>query len=211
MREFEVEQNIESTATEASAAPLGVGDLEYRQFSSTTWAAASPPACLAAGFIPQSTALAEGCRMSEGVRSCLPPVAFYSIYEIAVRGDSPADVRAGPRQDTFQVLARHSAGQLWRRDCRRSVEVPIPNVRCLEESWPEANRHGCGGDAAQVQDLAEGDRPSRRRADPVTDLLLRRDPAAVRGRTDLLRPASTIGASPRYDWGFHVCWLTVPC
>src|SRR5690606_41981331 len=93
------------------------------------------------------TALAEGCCMSErSFPMPLPPVAFFSIYEIAVRwGCPPADVAGWAAAGHLHVVAATppvSGG-----------EEPVPGwARCR---WPDRlggfGRWGPGGRRARTR------------------------------------------------------------
>jgi len=84
-----------------------------------------------AGFvICIPTALAAGCRMSERILfMALPPIAFYSIYEISARwGCHPADVAGWAAAGHFQVLAGIPPVSCGDETVAGLVEVPIAEL-----------------------------------------------------------------------------------
>ena len=143
----------------------------------------------------------------------LPPVAFYSIYEIAVRwGCSPADVAGWAAAGHLQVLAGIPPVSCGDETVAGLVEVPIA------ELMPMFRRIGPSDEQARLRRvMPPGSKTWLKVTDPPDGVLIRSSDLLLSAGSlqqfeeerDLLRrPASTIGASPRYDWDAMYAWLT---
>src|SRR5690606_11874348 len=116
------------------------------------------------------TALAEGCRMSErSFLMPLPPIAFYSIYEIAVRwGCHPADVAGWAAAGHLQVLAGIPPVSCGEETVAGLVEVPIA------ELMPMFRRYGPSEEHARLKRvLAPGSKTWLKVTDPSDCLPIR--------------------------------------
>lgn len=143
----------------------------------------------------------------------LPPIAFYSIYEIAVRwGCHPADVAGWAAAGHFQVLAGISPVSCGEETVAGMVQVPIA------ELMPMFRRIGPSDEQARLKRVMPlGTRTWLKVTDPADGVLVRSSDLLVDAATlqafeeerDLLRrPPSHIGATPRYDWDGMYAWLT---
>ena len=144
----------------------------------------------------------------------LPPVAFYSIYEIAVRwGCHPADVAGWAAAGHLQVLAGIPPVSCGDETVAGLVEVPIA------ELMPMFRRIGPSDEQARLRRvMPPGSKTWLKVTDPPDGVPIRSSDLLLSAGSlqqfeeerDLLRrPASTIGASPRYDWDSMYAWLTV--
>lgn len=143
----------------------------------------------------------------------LPPVAFYSIYEIAVRwGCTPADVAGWAMAGHLQVLVAIPLVGCGDETASGLVEVPIA------ELMPMFRRFGPSDDACRLKRV----RPLEGKAwlkvtDPAEGLPIRSPDLLIAAgplqqfeeERDLMRrPASNVGANPRYDWDAMYAWLS---
>lgn len=144
----------------------------------------------------------------------LPPVAFYSIYEIAVRwGCPPADVAGWAAEGHLKVVAGIPPVRCGEDVVGGLVEVPIAELMCM------FRRFGPSDDIGRLRRvLKPGSATWAQVTEPSDGLPIRSSDLLVASGSllqfeeerDLLRrPASTIGASPRYDWDAMYAWLTV--
>ena len=144
----------------------------------------------------------------------LPPVAFYSIYEIAVRwGCPPADVAGWAAEGHLKVVAGIPPVKCGEDVVAGLVEVPIAELMCM------FRRFGPSDDIGRLRRvLKPGSATWAHVTEPSDGLPIRSSDLLVASGSllqfeeerDLLRrPASTIGASPRYDWDSMYAWLTV--
>lgn len=143
----------------------------------------------------------------------LPPVAFYSIYEIAVRwGCSPADVAGWAVAGHLQVLTCIPPVKCGDEIVAGLVEVPIAELMPMFRRFGPSEDHcrlrrvmpSASKSWVQVTDPADG-LPIR-----SSDLLLSAGSLQqFEEERDLMRrPASNIGANPRYDWDAMYAWLS---
>lgn len=143
----------------------------------------------------------------------LPPIAFYSIYEIAARwGCHPADVAGWAAAGHLQVLAGIPPVRCGEDVVAGLVEVPIA------ELMPMFRRFGPSDEMCRLKRvLPPGSKTWAHITDPAaglpirsTDLLMAAGSVqAFEEERDLLRrPPSHIGATPRYDWDGMYAWLT---
>ncbi|MBW6496028.1 MAG: hypothetical protein K0B16_16015 [Burkholderiaceae bacterium] len=143
----------------------------------------------------------------------LPPIAFYSIYEISARwGCHPADVAGWAAAGHLQVLAGIPLVTCGEETIAGLVEVPIA------ELMPMFRRYGPSEETARLKRvLPLGSKSWLQVTDPPdglpirsSDLLLAAGPVQqFEEERDLLRrPASNIGATPRYEWDAMYAWLT---
>ena len=144
----------------------------------------------------------------------LPPVAFLSIYEIAVRwGCPPADVAGWAAVGHLQVLAGIPPVSCGDETVAGLVEVPIA------ELMPMFRRIGPSDEQARLRRvMPPGSKTWLKVTDPPDGVPIRSSDLLLSAGSlqqfeeerDLLRrPASTVGASPRYDWDSMYAWLTV--
>ncbi len=144
----------------------------------------------------------------------LPPVAFYSIYEIAVRwGCPPADVAGWAAEGHLKVVAGIPPVRCGDEVVGGLVEVPIAELMCM------FRRFGPSDDIGRLRRvLKPGSATWAHVTEPSDGLPIRSSDLLVASGSllqfeeerDLLRrPASTVGASPRYDWDSMYAWLTV--
>ena len=143
----------------------------------------------------------------------LPPVAFYSIYEIAVRwGCHPADVAGWAAAGHLQVLAGIPPVSCGEETVAGMVQVPIA------ELMPMFRRIGPSDEQARLKRVMPlGSKSWLKVTDPAEGVLVRSSDLLIDAVTlqqfeedrDLLRrPASSIGSGPRYDWDAMYAWLT---
>lgn len=143
----------------------------------------------------------------------LPPVAFYSIYEIAVRwGCTPSDVAGWTATGHLQVLAGIPPVTCGDETVAGFVEVPIA------ELMPMFRRFGPSDEMCRLKRVKPQDGAAWLKVtDPAdgvpirsSDLLLAAGPLQqFEEERDLLRrPAPNTGASPRYEWDAMYAWLT---
>lgn len=144
----------------------------------------------------------------------LPPVAFYSIYEIAVRwGRPPADVAGWAAAGHLQVLAGIPPVSCGDAMVAGFVEVPIA------ELMPMFRRYGPSDEICRLKRVKPHDSEIWLKVtDPAdgvpirsSDLLLSAESLQqFEEERDLMRrPAPNIGANPRYDWDAMYAWLTM--
>jgi hypothetical protein len=142
----------------------------------------------------------------------LPPIAFHSIYEIAVRwGCPPADVAGWAAAGHLQVLAGVPPVKCGEDVVAGLVEVPIAELMCM------FRRFGPSDEQARLRRVIKpGSSSWVQVTEPAEGLPIRSSDLLVASSSlqqfeeerDLLRrPASTIGASPRYDWDAMYVWL----
>ncbi|MFV0300401.1 MAG: hypothetical protein ACK5IP_05910, partial [Paracoccus sp. (in: a-proteobacteria)] len=143
----------------------------------------------------------------------LPPVAFYSIYEIAVRwGCPPADVAGWAAEGHLKVVAGIPPVRCGDEVVGGLVEVPIAELMCM------FRRFGPSDDIGRLRRvLKPGSATWAHVTEPSDGLPISSSDMLVASGSllqfeeerDLLRrPASSIGASPRYDWDALYAWLT---
>lgn len=143
----------------------------------------------------------------------LPPVAFYSIYEIAVRwGCPPADVAGWAAEGHLKVVAGIPPVRCGDEVVGGLVEVPIAELMCM------FRRFGPSDDIGRLRRvLKPGSATWAHVTEPSDGLPIRSSDLLVASGSllqfeeerDLLRrPASSIGSSPRYDWDAMYAWLT---
>lgn len=143
----------------------------------------------------------------------LPPVAFYSIYEIAVRwGCPPADVAGWAAEGHLKVVAGIPPVRCGDEVVGGLVEVPIAELMCM------FRRFGPSDDIGRLKRvLKPGSATWAHVTEPSDGLPIRSSDLLVASGSllqfeeerDLLRrPASTVGASPRHDWDSMYAWLT---
>jgi len=143
----------------------------------------------------------------------LPPVAFYSIYEIAVRwGCPPADVAGWAAEGHLKVVAGIPPVRCGEDVVAGLVEVPIAELMCM------FRRFGPSDDIGRLRRvLKPGSATWAHVTEPSDGLPIRSSDLLVASGSllqfeeerDLLRrPASSIGSSPRYDWDAMYAWLT---
>jgi hypothetical protein len=144
----------------------------------------------------------------------LPPVAFYSIYEIAVRwGRHPADVAGWAAAGHLQVLAGIPPVICGADTVAGLVQVPIA------ELMPMFRRIGPSDEQARLRRVMPlGSTAWLKVTDPPEGVLVRSSDLLVDARTlqkfederDLMRRSGqSIGSTPRYDWDAMYAWLFV--
>ena len=142
----------------------------------------------------------------------LPPVAFYSIYEIAVRwGCHPADVAGWAAAGHLQVLAGIPPVSCGSETVAGMVQVPMAELIGM------FRRIGPSDELARLRRIMPlGTSAWLTVTDPAEGLLIRSSDLLVDAGTlqtfederDLLRrPVSRIGATPRYEWDAMYAWL----
>ena len=143
----------------------------------------------------------------------LPPIAFYSIYEISARwGCHPADVAGWAAAGHLQVLVGIPPVSCGDETIAGLVEVPIA------ELMPMFRRYGPSDEQCRLKRVKPpGSKTWLKVTDPPdglpirsSDLLLAAGPLQqFEEERDLLRrPASNTGANLRYDWDGMYAWLT---
>lgn len=142
----------------------------------------------------------------------LPPIAFYSIYEISARwGCHPADVAGWAASGHFQVLAGIASVKCGDEMIAGIVEVPIA------ELLPMFRRYGSSDEMCRLKRVMPPGREIWLQVtDPpegvqirASDLLLAAGSVQVfEEERDLLRrPAANTGATSRYEWDMMYAWL----
>jgi hypothetical protein len=142
----------------------------------------------------------------------LPPIAFFSIYEISARwGCHPADVAGWAALGQLQVLIGIPPVSCGDETIAGFVEVPIA------ELMPLFRRCGQSEKQCRLKRIKPpGSKIWLRVTDPseglqvrVSDLLLAAGPLQkFEEERDLLRrPAPNTGANTRYDWEGMYAWL----
>ena len=143
----------------------------------------------------------------------LPPVAFHSIYELAFRWNRhPADVAGWAAAGHLNVVTGIPPVLCGAETVAGMVQVPMAEFMGL------FRRIGPSDDQARLKRVMPlGSKVWLKITDPAEGLLVRSSDLLLDSGTlqafeeerDLLRrPASTIGASPRYDWDAMYAWLT---
>lgn len=144
----------------------------------------------------------------------LPPIAFYSIYEIAARwGRSPADIAGWAAMGHLKVIVGISPVSCGEVMVAGFVEVPIA------ELMPMFRRYGPSEEVCRLKRVRPEDsevwltvtNPADGLPIRSSDLLLSADSLQqFEEERDLMRrPATNIGANPRYDWDAMYAWLTM--
>ena len=142
----------------------------------------------------------------------LPPIAFYSIYEISARwGCHSADVAGWAAAGHFQVLAGIPPVSCGDESVAGLVEVPIA------ELMPRFRRYGPSDEHARLKRvLPPGSKTWLHVTDPPEGLAIRSSDLLLAAwsvqqfeeERDLLRrPTANTGATPRYDWDAMYAWL----
>ncbi len=142
----------------------------------------------------------------------LPPVAFYSIYEISVRwGCHPADIVGWAAAGHLPVLT--GIPPVWCDDEMVAGLVQVP----IAELMPMFRRYGPSDEHARLKRvLPPGSMTWLKVTDPpgglpihASDLLLATGSVQrFEEERDLLRrPAANTGSTPRYDWDAMYAWL----
>lgn len=142
----------------------------------------------------------------------LPPVAFYSIYEVSARWGCPApDVAGWAVQGQFEVFIGIAPVV-----CGEELHGGLVQVS-MADLMPLFRRFGPSEEACRLRRiLPVGSTEWLRVTDPAEGILVRPTdlifPADALHRfeeeRDLLRrPAPSIGATPRYDWDAMYVWL----
>jgi len=143
----------------------------------------------------------------------LPPIAYYSIFEVAARwGCHSADVAGWAAAGHLQVLAGIPPVSCGDETVAGMVQVPIA------ELMPMFRRYGRSEEVCLLKRvLPPGSTFWLKITDPQaglpihpSDLLVAAGQLqAFEEERDLLRrPPSHIGATPRYDWDGMYAWLT---
>lgn len=143
----------------------------------------------------------------------LPPIAFFSIYEIAVRWNChPADVAGWAAAGHLQVVAGIPPVTCGEETVAGFVEVP------LAELMPMFRRFGPSEESCRLRRvLIPGSKTWLKVTDPAEGILIKSTDLLLAAASiqrweeerDLLRrPASNVGSTPRYDWDAMYAWLT---
>ena len=142
----------------------------------------------------------------------LPPIAFYSIYEISARwGCHPADVAGWAAAGHFQVLAGIPPVSCGDETVAGLVEVPIAELMPMFRRYGPSDEHG-----RLKRVLPPGSKTWLKVTDPPEGLPIRSSDLLLAAglvqqfeeERDLLRrPATNIGAYARYDWDAMYAWL----
>jgi hypothetical protein len=144
----------------------------------------------------------------------LPPIAFYSIYEISARwGRPPADIAGWAAAGHLKVLAGIPPVSCGEMMVAGFVEVPIA------ELMPMFRRYGPSDEVCRLKRVKPHDSEVWLKVtDPAegvpirsTDLLLSADSLQQfeEERELMRRPAANVGSNPRYDWDAMYAWLTM--
>ena len=144
----------------------------------------------------------------------LPPIAFYSIYEIAFRwGCPPADVAGWAAAGHLQVLAGIPPVICGEETVAGLVEVPMAELMTM------FRRFGPSEEFARLKRVMPcGTKVWMNVTHPPDGLAIRSTDLLIAAGSvqqfeeerDLLRrPASNTGANPRYDWDAMYAWLTM--
>jgi hypothetical protein len=143
----------------------------------------------------------------------LPPVAFFSIYEIAVRwGCPPADVAGWAAAGHLHVVVGIPPIMCGEETVGGMVQVPMAELMGMFRRMGPSDEH-----ARLRRVMPLGSRMWLTITDPAEGVLIRSSDLLLDAGTvhafeeerDLLRrPASSIGASPGYDWDAMYAWLT---
>jgi len=143
----------------------------------------------------------------------LPPVAFFSLYEIAARwGCSPADVAGWAAAGHLHVVVGIPPVTCGTETVAGMVQVPMAELMGM------FRRMGPSDEQARLRRVMPlGSRDWHTITDPPEGLLIKSSDLLLDAGTlqafeeerDLLRrPPSNIGAGPRYDWDAMYAWLT---
>jgi hypothetical protein len=143
----------------------------------------------------------------------LPPIAFFSIYEIAVRWNChPADVAGWAAAGHFQIVAGIPPVTSGDEKVAGLVEVPIADLMSL------FRRFGPSEESCRLRRvLIPGRTDWLEVTNPVEGVLIRSSDLLLAAASiqrweeerDLLRrPSSNVGSTPRYDWDAMYAWLT---
>jgi hypothetical protein len=143
----------------------------------------------------------------------LPPIAFYSIYEISARwGCHPADVAGWAAAGHFQVLAGIPPVSCGDETVAGMVEVPIAELMPMFRRYGPSEEHG-----RLKRVLPLGSKTWLKVTDPADGLSIRSSDLLLAAGSvqqfeeerDLLRrPAANTGVTPRYEWDAMYAWLT---
>jgi hypothetical protein len=143
----------------------------------------------------------------------LPPVAFYSIYEIAVRWGCPtADVAGWAAAGQLQVVVGIPPVVCGEEIVAGMVQVPIAELMGMFRRFGPSDEH-----ARLKRVMPLGRDNWLKVTDPAEGLLVRSSDLLVDAETlqrfederELMRrPVSTAGATPRYEWDAMYAWLT---
>jgi len=143
----------------------------------------------------------------------LPPIAFYSIYELSARwGCPPADVAGWAVAGHFQVLAGIQPVSCGDETVAGLVGVPIAELMPMFRRYGPSDEHG-----RLKRVLPPGSKTWLKVTDPPEGLPIRSSDLLLAAfsvqqfeeERDLLRrPAANTGATPRYEWDAMYAWLT---
>ena len=149
-------------------------------------------------------------------RNCpmpLPPIAFYSIYELSARwGCHPADVAGWAAAGHFQVVAGIPPVSCGDEIIAGLVEVPIAELMPMFRRYGPSEEHG-----RLKRVLPPGSTSWLKVTDPADGLSIRSSDLLLAAGSvqqfeeerDLLRrPAANTGVAPRYEWDAMYAWLT---
>ncbi len=143
----------------------------------------------------------------------LPPVAFYSLYELAYRWRChPCDVAGWAAAGHLHVVAGIPPVVCGEETVAGMVQVPMAELMGM------FRRMGPSDEQARLRRVMPlGSKAWLKITDPAEGLLVRSSDLLVDAGTlqqfeeerELLRrPASSIGSTPRYDWDAMYAWLT---
>jgi hypothetical protein len=142
----------------------------------------------------------------------LPPIAFYSIYEVAFRwGCPPADVAGWAAAGHLQVMVGIPTVRCGDETVAGLVEVPMAELMTMFRRFGPSEEFArltrvlpCG-----TKVWLNVTHPPDGLAIRSTDLLIAAGSVQqFEEERDLLRrPASNTGANPRYDWDAMYAWL----
>jgi len=143
----------------------------------------------------------------------LPPIAFYSMYEISARwGCHLADVAGWAAAGHFQLLAGIPPVSCGEETVAGLVEVPIAELMPMFRRYGPSDEHG-----RLKRLLSPRSKTWLMVTDPPGGLLIRSSDLLLAAgavqqfeeERDLLRrPATNTGATPRYEWDAMYAWLT---
>ena len=142
----------------------------------------------------------------------LPPVAFYSIYEISARWGCPAaDIAGWAAAGHLQVLAGIPPVNCGAESIAGMVEVPIAELMPMFRRFGPSDEQGR---LKRVKPLGSATwlnvtEPPDGLPIRSSDLLLAAGPLQQfeEERELLRRPANHMGANARYDWEGMYAWL----
>jgi hypothetical protein len=143
----------------------------------------------------------------------LPPVAFYSLYELAFRWNRhPCDVAGWAAAGHLHVVVGIPPVVCGEETVAGMVQVPMAELMGM------FRRMGPSDEQARLRRVMPlGSKAWLTITDPAEGLLVRSSDLLVDAGTlqqfeeerELLRrPASSIGSTPRYDWDAMYAWLT---